>query len=328
MSKGGGQQQQPTNQTVTQSSLPEEFYPYLERTLQRAEGISNRPYEAYTGQRLADFSDATRASFGQVTANQGAYQPYLDTAGSALDSGMAATTYAVNADARDVGTDQWNAAAAQQYMDPYLNTVLDNQRNRMYQDFNLQLNDIDQGAAMSGAFGGSRHGVMAALASRDFNQRLNEAEASAMSDAYRQGLGAFGTDRARMLEAERANQAADMAGLDRALQGGAQMGEFANAAAGLGQMRSDLGYADAEALRRMGLTQEQLNQAQLDIGYTDFANQRDYERQNLAMLSGILRGTPMPTSSEVTTTQYQNPYAQALGLGLGLFGASQNMGGG
>lgn len=322
MSKGGGQQQ-PSTQTVTQSSLPEEFYPYLERTLQSAEGVMNRPYEAYTGQRLADFSAPTQASFGQVAANQGSYQPYLDTASSGLDSAMAGTVGAANGQARDVGYDQWSTAQAQQYMDPYLNTVLDQQRARQEQNFGLEMNKLDTGAAMSGAFGGSRHGVMAALAQRDFNQRLDESEGTAMSNAYRTGFDAFNADRGRLLSAEQSNQQADMAGLDRMLGAAGQMGQLSGQAADMGRLRSDLGYADADALRRMGLTQEQLNQAQLDMGYTDFTNQRDYERQNLAMMSGILRGTPMPVSSEVTSTQYQNPYAQAMGLGLGLYGMSQ-----
>lgn len=327
MSKGGGSGQ-PADQTVTQSSLPEEFYPYLERTLQRAEGISNRPYEAYGGQRLADFSASTNASFGQIGANQGSWSPYMDTADSALDSAMGGTASAVNGYARDVGTGQWNTAAAQQYMDPYLNTVLDQQRSRQMDAFGQEMNSLDQKAAMSGAFGGSRHGVMAQLAGNDFQRRLMEAEGSAMSDAYRQGQGIWAGDQGRMLEADRSNQGADVAGLDRMLAGAGQMGQLSEQAGRMGQLRSQLGYGDAEALRNMGLTQEQLTQAGLDLGYSDFTNQRDYERQNLAMLSGVLRGTPMPVSSEVTNTQYQNPYAQALGLGLGLFGGAQNLGGG
>jgi hypothetical protein len=325
MSKGGGSQ--PTDQTVTQSSLPEEFYPYLERTLQRAEGISNRPYEAYTGARLADFSAPTQSAFGQVTANQGSWSPYMDTAASGLDSAMAGTAGAVNGAARDVGTGQWDTAAAQRYMDPYLNTVLDQQRSRQMDAFGQEMNSLDQRAAMSGAFGGSRHGVMAQLAGNDFQRRMMEAEGSAMSDAYRQGQGIWASDQGRMLDADRSNQAADISGLDRMLSGSNQMGQLSEQAARMGQLRSQMGYSDAEAMRNMGLSQEQLTQAGLDLGYTDFTNQRDYERQNLAMLSGVLRGTPMPVSSEVTSTQFQNPYAQAVGLGLGLFGGSQNLGG-
>jgi hypothetical protein len=326
MSKGGGSQ--PSDQTVTQTSLPEEFNPYLERTLQRAEGISNRPYEAYNGQRLADFSGATQSAFGQVGANQGSWSPYMDSATSSLDSAMEGTAGAVNGFARDVGTGQWDTNAARQYMDPYLNTVLDQQRSRQMDVFDQEMNGLDQRAAMSGAFGGSRHGVMAQMAGNDFQRRMMEAEGTAMSDAYRQGQGIWAGDQGRMLEADRSNQAADISGLDRALSGSAQMGQLSEQASRMGQLRSQLGYQDAEAMRNMGLTQEQLTQAGLDLGYTDFTNQRDYERQNLAMLSGVLRGTPMPVSSEVTSTQFQNPYAQAVGLGLGLFGGAQNLGGG
>lgn len=303
MSKGS-KQQTPTSQTVTQSSIPEEFYPYLERTLQRAEGVSNRGYEAYAGPRLAGFSGDTVASFDTIRGNQGSYRPFLDRAGAGVDAATSA--------AGSLSTGTWNRAAADQYMDPYIGKVMDAQRARQEQSFGREMAGIGQLAARTGAFGGSRHGILEARARDNFEQRMNETEASMLSDAYRSGAQIFSSDQARALDAGRARMEGLMQGAD--------------ASARLGQMSSSMGYQDAEALRRIGLTQEQLDQAGLDLDYNDFTNQRDYDRQNVAFLSGILRGTPMPISSEVTSTQFNNPYAQALGLGLGLYGFGQNQG--
>ena len=325
MSKGGGQPQT-TESRVTNTTVAEEFRPYIERTLQRAEGISNRPYEAYQGQRIADFSAPTQQSFQSIVANQGAYQPYMSAAVSGMNSAMTGTANAGSGTARDVTTGQWNTQAAQQYMDPYLDTVLDRARARQERAFGEQMQGLDQKAAMSGAFGGSRHGVMSAIAARDHNDRIMDMEASAMSDAYRQGQSIFGQDQGRMLEAGTANQRADMAGLDRLLAASGQMGQLAGQSADLGRLRSELGYADAEAMRNMGLTQEQLTQAGLDMAYGDFVNQRDFERNNLAFLASLAFGAPTGTSSDVQDQRYANPYAQALGAGLGLFGMGQNMG--
>ena len=44
---------QTTGQTTTQSDLPEWAKPYFERNIAKAEAEFNKPYEAYTGERLA-----------------------------------------------------------------------------------------------------------------------------------------------------------------------------------------------------------------------------------------------------------------------------------
>lgn len=75
MSGGGSKQATPTTQTVTQTNLPDYARPYFDRLMSRGEAVSNRPYEAYTGPRIADFSGATQASFG-MGANMGSqWQP-------------------------------------------------------------------------------------------------------------------------------------------------------------------------------------------------------------------------------------------------------------
>lgn len=47
----------PTEQTVTQTNIPEEFMPYFERLMGRVEAESLQPYQAYTGDRLMDSGD-------------------------------------------------------------------------------------------------------------------------------------------------------------------------------------------------------------------------------------------------------------------------------
>jgi hypothetical protein len=326
MSKGGGSQ--PSQQTVTNTSLPEEFFPYLERLMNQGESISARPYEAYPGQRLADFSGSTLQSFDQTAGAQGSFQPFFDTAQSGVNSAMEGTVNAAGGQARDVYAGQWGTAAANQYMDPYLSTVMDRQFGRMERQYGRDVQGLDARAREAGAYGGSRHAVLESNMRDDFLDRVSDQEAQAMSNAYNTGMEAYSGDQSRWLQAQGANQQADQEMYQRWMSGAGQMGQLAGQAAGMGGQYSDLLYGDADALRRMGLTQEQMSQAGLDMGYQDFVNQRDYERQNLAMMSGLLRGIPMPVSSDTQQTQYQNPYAQALGLGLGLYGMNQNMGSG
>ena len=60
MSKGGGGGGVQES-VVTQTNLPEYARPYYEDMLKRTVFESTRPYEAFPGQRLADFTDAERA---------------------------------------------------------------------------------------------------------------------------------------------------------------------------------------------------------------------------------------------------------------------------
>jgi len=71
------------------------------------------------------------------------------------------------------------------------------------------------------------------------------------------------------------------------------------------------------ALEKSGATRQALSQAAMEQAYKDFVNQRDYERQNVNWLTGIMAGVPVGAQSEVL--QYEgapNPYSTALGLGL------------
>jgi hypothetical protein len=68
----------------------------------------------------------------------------------------------------------------------------------------------------------------------------------------------------------------------------------------------------------VGQTGEDYRQQQLDVGYNDFVNQRDSNRQNLQFLSSILRGVPIAANSDVQTTTPTNPLAGIMGSATGL----------
>ena len=74
---GGGSAPAPSNQTVTQTNIPEYARPYVERMLGKSEAltdINQNPYQPYGGQRIADFNqnqiDAFADVFKQTPASQ------------------------------------------------------------------------------------------------------------------------------------------------------------------------------------------------------------------------------------------------------------------
>ena len=70
---GGGGQSQPTNTTQTTTTIPEYARPYVERMLGKAEAFSETPYQAYGGQRTAEFAPMQQQAF-QSAANLGPAQ--------------------------------------------------------------------------------------------------------------------------------------------------------------------------------------------------------------------------------------------------------------
>ena len=63
---GGGNQNVET--TVTQTDIPKEFYPYLQKSLQMGEALLDQPYIPYEGQRMAGYTPEQQMAFQGLTA--------------------------------------------------------------------------------------------------------------------------------------------------------------------------------------------------------------------------------------------------------------------
>lgn len=299
------------------------------------------------------------------------------------------------------GTGEWGGRAARRYMNPYIQNVLDTQKQRATERYMEQEGGINTAAQKAGAFGGSRHGIQSGMAQRELNQQLNEMEAQGLSQAYQNAQQMYTSDQQRALQAALANQGVDLQAAQLGLQGartgleagqamgqfggqygqlaqtmgqlggqygqlggtmgqlggqygqlGGQMGDigsrygqlggtmgqlggqFGQLGSGIGQLGGNISqiggqmgqlggtqqqlYMDRlKSLMGIGTAQQELGQRGLETAYQDFINQRDFERQNLAFLSGILRGIPVsPQSEVVTTAPGPNPLSQMLGAGI------------
>ena len=283
MGKGGDQ-----TTVSSESSLPREIAPFYTDLMNRAQGVSRLPYQTYQNPRLAGFSPDTEAAFGQIRGIAGAGTPDIDAA--LATTGNIADYQAGNIPGMDVNS----------YMNPYVQNVLDVQKQRATQTFGEQQAGRDTAAVQAGAFGGNRRFVQDALAQRDLNQQMQEMEATGLASAYDRATGLFQTD-------EENRRAAAGLGLDAATRQGA-----------LSQTRQDLGLRGAEALSGVGSRQQQRQQAGLDLAYQDFVAQRDWPNQQLSLYSQLLSGSPVSPSTTTTTTEPPPDFlSQLIGLGLG-----------
>ena len=278
MGKGRNRSQESGRQTYI-TELPEYARPYYENLMERTEAESLKQYTPYENQRIAqsgDFADITK-SRDMVRNVAGAGMPELDTA----IQGVGALSM----------PGQFTGAVADQYMNPYLDTVLDWQKTAAIRDFNRTGAARAADAVKQGAFGGSRTAVADYLAQEGLQQQLGDIDAMGREAAFRDAQAAFDRDRQTGL---------------------AGLGQYA----GLAGQRRAADIQGAQLLEGIGKAQLGETQAGLDIGYQDFLRQQGFNKDQLGFLSNILQGIPVQPNRTVTGFQNYNPMQQALGAGI------------
>jgi hypothetical protein len=300
MGKGRSRPQQPTEQNIVQSSLPKYFEPYAIDMIKRAEAESKREYTPFQGQRLADENTDTARSreIARGVAEGGI--PGLTQAATGTAAGMGRAMEGLGFKTQDFGS-----AQAQQYMSPYLQNVLNVQKQAAIDDFAQQQAGRGAAAVQAGAFGGSRSAVEQALAGQGLQDRLAEIQATGQQKAFEQAQQQFERDRSARLAAERQ-------GLSAAESLSGQSAQLA----ALGQKARAGDIESAQLLEKIAKDRQAREQAGLDLAYEDFVRQRDMPREDLTFLSSILRGVPVQPSTETTKFQQYNPVKDLLGTGI------------
>jgi hypothetical protein len=333
----GGSQSTPTNQTVTQSNIPEEFMPYFERLMGRVEGQSLEPYQAYDGSRVAG-SD----QFADIGAARDLTRGVAGSNIEGLDEAQAATRANI-ASAAQLGqygpgqfsefgfdpTRQFTGAEVEKYMSPYMTNVVDFQKSRAVEDFDRLRGDRNSRAVQAGAFGGSRQAVQEGLAEEALASQLQGIDATGRQAAFDSAAQQFGADRTAQFATQGAQadeRGRVQTGTEASRQFGAGQGlaalQAGSAEAGrlvsMGEAERGAGIQNAQLLDAIGRDQQGEAQAGLDIDYQDFLRQQGYPQEQLAFYSDILRGLPVANAGTTTQTGsvYTNPMQQALGAGL------------
>jgi hypothetical protein len=326
-SGGGGPAQQPQTSTVNQSNLPEYAEPFFTRLMERAEEQSNTDYTPYEGSRLAGFGADTEAGFANIRSQAQAGTPASFTTAENTLSGVAqADPMAQQAQFGDTRqfTDE---GVAQSYMNPYVTNVLNTQQQRLGQRFDEAQAQRDMDRGRRGAFSNTRRGVADSIAQRELDLQRNEMDAKGYAAAYESGANVFNQDRAADLQ-NRALQTDVFQGNRQGILG--QQKLQAGAAEQLraqGLAGEELAMGRAKSLAGLGGAYDTQTQQQLDTGYSDFLNQRDYDRNQLNYYSGILRGVPIsPTQESTTYNAPPSQLSQLLGLGVGGLGLAKAFG--
>jgi hypothetical protein len=296
---GGGGGSQPRETVQTQTTIPEYARPYVEKMLGKAEAATSAPYQAYGGQRTADFTPLQQQAF------KGA-----ENLGPAGQIG-AGTQFAGVAGLQGLGAGQQYAQQAtspgsmQAYMSPYTQLALEPQMREAARRSAMEGQAQQAMAAQRGAFGGSRSGLIEAERQRNLGQLQSDIYGKGMQTAFEQARQAqqFGAD-------------LGLRGAGLGLQAAGQLGQ-------LGQTQFGQEEAAMRAKGAAGAQQQARQQQIMTQDYQDFLDEKNYEKQQLSFLSDILRGVPLSQSSYQT---YQAPpsfASQAAQFGAGAYGLSQ-----
>jgi hypothetical protein len=355
---GGGGGGPGTTKTET-SNIPEYARPYVENMLgatqaqlfnttnidgtdnegnptSRREITGFKPYQAYSQnvndyfagpsdlmkqsyQGMANMRVAPQVAEGSVMANQGGAGLMGTTAGAGLYGGLGAA-YGMGA-GQNYENQATNANDVARYMSPYMQNVVDYQKGQALRDFQMGQPMMAAKAVGQGAFGGNRLALQQSEAQRGLMSQLQGIEATGSQKAF---------DTAQQAQQYRANLGLQgaMQGAGLGLQGiGAQQAGYtgalnaANTLGSLGQNQYGQQMGILEGQNKFGLQQQQLEQQKINQGIQDYATAQQYPMMQLGLMSNMLRGLPMQST---TTQMYQAqaPIAQqAAGLGLGALGA-------
>tara|TARA_R110000822_G_scaffold86011_5_gene200756 strand:- start:1310 stop:2377 length:1068 start_codon:yes stop_codon:yes gene_type:complete len=354
MGKGGAQA---TTQTVKQD-VPDWAKPYYTDILGKSKSLSEEAYSPYGAQRVAGesadlgtsqqmvrgFAGQPIVGFGEAQGTLGGLGDLAGLLGQQQPGQFSATQ------GQEFGFDptrQFGGAEVQQYMDPYMQTVVGRQQDDAFQQFQRMQAGRDAQAVQAGAFGGSRQAVQQGMAEEALGRQLGDIQATGSQRAFEQAQMQFERDRAASMTTEQrqAAEAARVQGIDVGEQARVQgatadeamrqrefqlqnMGfsaDMAREVANLGERARAGDIQAAQLLEAQGLGQMARDQAGLDVAYQDFLRQQQFPSQQLGTYSNILRGLPVGDAGTQTTTQPYNPLQQALGAGISAVGLYKGM---
>jgi hypothetical protein len=282
----------PSSSNVTQTSIPEYAKPYVETMLGKAQALQDQPYQAYGGQRIAEFSPMQEQAF-QGVANLGPAQQI----GTGTQMAGMAGLGSLNA-GRNYQNMATNPNAMGAYMSPYIQNALAPQMEEARRQSGITGQQQNAQAAQQGAFGGSRQGLVEAERARNLGTLQNQIYGSGMQNAFQNAQ-----------QAQQFGSTLGLQGFGQGIQAAGQLGQ-------LGQQQFGQQKDALAAQQSAGAQQQAQQQQQLTQQYQDFLTQRGYPQQQLSYMSDMLRGLPMQQATQQQYTAPASVVSQIAGAGL------------
>jgi len=330
---GGGGQSAPQQSTSYQTNLPEYAKPYVETMLGAAQKqaykyddsgniVGFQPYVPY-GATVGPGGQITNTAQEQAQAAVAPFSPMQERAFQQTANLQVPGQFALGTGYQALGGigalnagQQYNQMAinpyAQQaFMSPYMQNVVDVQKNEALRDAQMRNIGANLGAARQGTYGGARQLLAEQERNRNLQTQLGQIQAAGSQEAFKSA------------------QQAQQFGANLGLQGYGQ-------AVGAGKALVDTGGAQLQAQQgiiglqsQAGAQQQALEQQRINQAIQNYALQQQNPQMQLSLMSSLLRGLPL---QQATTQTYQAPpsaLSQIGGLGaagVGLYGMGRSAG--
>lgn len=261
--------------TTTSSGLAPYVGDYATKALGDFQAATTRPYEAYTGPLTAGASDLQSKAFTGVEqlATTG-YTPGTFTTGT------------------------FDTAAANKYMNPYLEASLNPQLKELRRQAQISNLGTMAKAGRAGILGGASSDLMQSENMRNLLSKQSDVIGTGYANAFDKAMQQFNTEQGRQLETQKEGEASRRYSADYARN---ILGDMAK----LGQTQRDI---DAEGIAA-------------DI--KEFENQRDYDAKSAQARIALLQKMPVSASTTETATNPITDYLQNSATIITLF---KNMG--
>jgi hypothetical protein len=257
--------------------------------VQRTTEYANRAYTPYNAQRVAGLSNNER------TADNLALSAVTDNqAGRNLERAGQMTD--------EVAASDWTTETAQRYMNPFTDLVTNQALKKQKEAYGQDLAGLQSRSASAGAFGGDRATMLESNLKKDYLEKSGDLAARSNYDAYNNASQMWQSDNNRRLAA-------------------------ANSYRAVGGDISRLNSAQITDLIKTGQTGRLLEQAQLDINYQDFIDNRDWDVTNIQPLLNTLSRIRTSNGAAAQPVPASNGAGQVLGAlatVAGYFGQQQN----
>jgi hypothetical protein len=269
-----------------------EIAPYAQTLLGKAQALTESPYQTYGQDRIAQFNPLQQQSFigagqlGPSGASLDAASGLFDYSQKAANTGYGASNYGNQFNPQGIGygaqTNQGyqmgpaervntqsfaQPGAADAYMSPYMQSVVDIQKREAARQSGIQGTQQQAQAVGAGAFGGSRDAIQRAERERNLSQQMGDIQAQGSQAAYQQAQQQFNAEQQARLAAQQANQ---QAGLTTGTQNlnAAQQTALANQAAQnqAGQFNAGQNLQAASLGAQYGQAANQLNEQSRQYG--------------------------------------------------------------
>lgn len=223
---GGGQEK--TSTQISKIELPEWVNNAAQENYRLAQAIGSKPYQPYTGDKVAGLSDTTNSAIEYLKSNVGRGTGAYDAASGALNGLLSFNPSTMGYDtvgSRDVtagsvgsstvGADQILAgiinperlanADLSKYLNPYVAEVEKNALAGVDRQGLLNMNKLRSNAVSTGAFGGSRQGIAEGIMASETARQAGDLSAQLRAAGYDKAIEGATGDISRNLTAQTSN---------------------------------------------------------------------------------------------------------------------------